>query len=125
MATTDDPAEQLTVYLTQAIGRAAGVFSNRPPVDPQHALALGEAVALFNLADEFGLVAAVRATVDADLGYDVYARLSEAMKTYYLGQAARPSGSPPGRPSGQSRPPHRPPRSPESRFRDGRPRPAP
>jgi hypothetical protein len=114
--------EGLTDYLTQAIGRAAGVFSTRPPADPQHALALGEAVALFNLADEFGLVGVVRRTVDADLGYDVYARLSEAMKRYYLGQTPRSAGGGSTPPAGQPRPPHRP-HTPGARHRDRRPRP--
>ena len=109
----------LIAYLAQAIHRAGGVYARRPVDDPQHPLALGEVVALFNLADEFGLMPRLREAVDRQAGHDVYARLSEAMKAYYLGLPARssapPGGSrPPGsRPSGQRPPPrlsgHRPP----------------
>jgi hypothetical protein len=95
----------LLAYLAQAIVRASGVYTRRPVDDPQHPLALGEVVALFNLADEFGLMPRLREAVDRQAGHDVYGRLSEAMKAYYLGLPARSSAL-----AGGSRPPgHRPP----------------
>jgi hypothetical protein len=111
----------LIAYLAQAIVRASGVYSRRPVDDPQHPLALGEVVALFNLADEFGLMPRLREVVDRQAGQDVYGRLSEAMKSYYLGLPARSSA-----PAGGSRPPaHRPPgqRPPAPRSTGHRPPP--
>ena len=131
----------LVAYLAQAIVRASGVYTRRPVDDPQHPLALGEVVALFNLADEFGLMPRLREAVDRQVGQDVYGRLSEAMKGYYLGLPARSSAPPGGarppahRPPGQRPPPprstghrppaHRPPQPGHGNYRppDGRPPP--
>jgi hypothetical protein len=99
MVAGEGMSEALIAYLAQAIHRASTVYGNRPRSDPQHALALGEAVALFNLADEFGLIDAVRHEVDGRAGRDVYRGLSGAMKAYYLGGAR--GGEPPRSPSGQ------------------------
>lgn len=106
MAQPDMSPEALTAYLAQAIQRAAGVYGSRRQADPAHALALGEAVALFNLADEFGLIAEVRRAADQLVGRDVYRGLSEAMKAYYLGAASGPAPGEPGR-AGAARPPTR------------------
>lgn len=95
--------EALVAYLTQAIARSSAVYATRPVDDPQHPLALGEVVALFNLADEFGLIGRLRELVDAQLGHDVYGRLSEAMKRYYLGARAGDRGA--GRLPAGPRPP--------------------
>jgi hypothetical protein len=118
--------EALVDYLAQAIVRASGVYARRPVDDPQHPLALGEVVGLFNLADEFGLMARLRAAIDRQAGHDVYGRLSDAMKAYYLGLPTRPApGGGPQRPPGQRPPAHRPPQSGRGGYRppDGRPRP--
>jgi hypothetical protein len=110
--------EALVDFVSRALLRATGVYGTRPTDDPQHALALGEAVALFNLVDEFGLMADVRQQVDQQAGKDVYRGLSEAMKRFYLGgasvpaagrpdltrpaapSATRPASGPAGRPGG-------------------------
>jgi hypothetical protein len=122
--------EALVAYLTQAIARSSAVYATRPVDDPQHPLALGEVVALFNLADEFGLIGRVRQAVDAQLGHDVYGRLSEAMKRYYLGLGGPARGRGPGQPPAAGRPagprppgprPPTPPRGEPPRARGHRP----
>lgn len=94
--TNEQPA--LVAYLAAAIVRASSVYRERASDDPAHPLALGEVVALFNLADEFGLVAELRPLVDRTAGHDVYRALSEAMKAYYLRPvASAPQAGPPPR----------------------------
>jgi hypothetical protein len=105
MSGTSLGSDQLATYLAVAIVRASRTFSARPPADPQHALALGEVVALFNLADEFGLIGAVRSQADQQLGRDAYAALSSAMKSYYLGSSTPARASDTSRHSG-GRPRH-------------------
>jgi hypothetical protein len=92
MPTREPTSEALVDYMVQAILRAREVYTGRGQDEPMYALALGETVALFNLADEFGLIGEVRRQVDQQAGRDVYGGLSEAMKAYYLGVDARPAG---------------------------------
>ncbi len=71
--------------------------------DPAAQLALGEALALFRLADEFGLISDLRAQVDQRTGRDTYRYFSEAMRAQFGLGPERPHRGPPAR-----RPPRRP-----------------
>jgi hypothetical protein len=83
----------------------------------QRALPLGEALALFNLADQFGLIDALRADLDRRLGADAYLTFSEAMKAALLDRG--PGAAAPGRPPGEqpTRPGPRPGRPGQGRGR--------
>src|SRR5215210_8172927 len=110
-----DP-EAVTAYIVDEVARALAAHERAPRGTIQRALPLGETLALFNLADQFGLIDDVRAELDSRLGGDVYLAFSEAMKAAILdrggapdggGGGARPGGPPGGhrpRPGGQGRP---------------------
>lgn len=95
--------EDLLAYLVEALERATRTYEGRPPTDPVRQLALGEALALFRLADEFGLISDLRAQVDQRTGRDTYRYFSEAMRAQFGLGPERPHRGPPAR-----RPPRRP-----------------
>ncbi len=109
-------AESLTDYVADEIARALDAHRRAARGTVQRALPLGEALALFNLADQFGLIDAVRADLDRRLGVDAYLTFSEAMKGALLDRG--PGAAAPGRPPGEQ--PARP--GPQGgRARDARP----
>ena len=91
-------AESLADYVADEIVRALDAHRRAARGTVQRALPLGEALALFNLADQFGLIDAVRADLDRRLGADAYLTFSEAMKGALLdrGLGAAAPGRPPG-----------------------------
>ncbi|HEX5505641.1 MAG TPA: hypothetical protein VFW96_23690 [Thermomicrobiales bacterium] len=90
----------LTAYLADEIARALAAHERAARGTAQRLLPLGEALALFNLADQFGLIGDVRARLDRGPGIDTYRAFSEAMKGALLDRGVPPSGSPrPGAPS--------------------------
>ena len=109
--------ETLMAYVVDEIARALSAHERAARGTAQRTLPLGEALALFNLADQFGLMDGVRAALDRRLGGNVYLTFSEAMKAALLdrgsppGGGNRPGGSPPGgprqRPGQQGRPAQR------------------
>jgi hypothetical protein len=72
--------EGLVSYLADQIRRAVEQLRAKQPGDPVRTLALGGAVELFNLAEQFGLMAQVRTLADARAGEDTYAAISQAMQ---------------------------------------------
>lgn len=90
--------EGLVSYLADQIRRAVEQLKAKPPGDPVRTLALGGAVELFNLAEQFGLMAQVRALADARAGEDAYAAVSQAMQA--LLRPGRPEGGQGGEPRG-------------------------
>jgi len=108
--------ESVTAYIVDEVARAFAAHDRAARGTVQRTLPLGEMLALFNLADQFGLIDRVRAELDGRRGGDAYLAFSEAMKAALLdrGQAGGGGGGgrPPerGRDSRQGRPDHRPPR---------------
>jgi hypothetical protein len=84
--------EGLIVYLADHIQRAIGAVRAKPTSDPTRTLALGGAVELFNLAEQFGLMADVRELADERVGGNAYAAISQAMQELLRG--GRPPGGP-------------------------------
>jgi hypothetical protein len=121
--------EGVAAYIADEIARAFGAHDRAATGTVQRVLPLGEMLALFNLADQFGLIDQVRADLDRRRGSNAYLAFSEAMKTALLDRGfgsepgtsgPRPGGpprnNPPGpRPAGPARPP--------DRNRDNRPGP--
>ena len=111
--------ESLTAYIVDEVARALAAHERAARGTVQHTLPLGEALALFNLADQFGLIDAVRTALDRRLGTNAYLAFSEAMKAALLdrgasgdgGGGARPGHPSPGgqrqRPGQQGRPDQR------------------
>lgn len=104
----------VAAYIGDEIARALGAHERAARGSVQRHLPLGEALALFNLADQFGLIDRVRADLDRRLGRDAYAAFSEAMKAALLDRGFGPAG-------GASRPAAPRPRRPPDREPGGRP----
>jgi hypothetical protein len=120
--------ESVAAYIADEIARAFGAHDRATSGSVQRVLPLGEMLALFNLADQFGLIDQVRADLDRRRGNNAYLAFSEAMKAALLdrgfgqepGSAGpRPGGPPrnnpqgtrsPGPPGRQGRNDNRPPR---------------
>ena len=100
-----DP-EAMIAYIVDEIARALAAHERAARGTVQRALPLGETLALFNLADQFGLIDDVRADLDRRLGGDVYLAFSEAMKAAILDRGAPGGGggNRPGGPAGGNRP---------------------
>lgn len=101
-----DP-EAVTAYIVDEIARALAAHERAQRGTVQRALPLGETLALFNLADQFGLIDDVRSDLDSRLGGDVYLTFSEAMKAAILDRGGAPGGgggNRPGGPPGGNRP---------------------
>jgi hypothetical protein len=109
--------EAVAAYLTGEIARAFAAHQRAAPGTVQRQLPLGEMLALFNFADQFGLLDAVRADLDHRQGRNSYLAFSEAMKDALLDRGF-------GTPGGQPPPYHDEPRPnrPPTQRRDG-PRP--
>ncbi len=98
--------EGLTSYLADQIRRAVEQLKTKPPSDPVRTLALGGAVELFNLAEQFGLMAQVRALADARAGEDTYAAVSQAMRALLRPGRSAGEGGRGGEPRGDRGPRH-------------------
>ena len=116
--------EAVAAYIVDEIVRAFAAHDRAALGTVQRVLPLGEMLALFNLADQFGLLDQVRAELDRRRGGNGYLAFSEAMKTALLDRGFGPAPAPPGpRPGDPQRGgPPAPQRQPE-RGRDGRPGP--
>lgn len=90
-----DP-DSIAGYLADEIVRALAAHDRAAPGTVQRLLPLGEMLALFNFADQFGLLDSVRAALDRRLGSDAYARFSDAMKAALLDRGAGPARGEPG-----------------------------
>ncbi len=114
----DFDEESLAAYIVDEIARAFAAHERAARGSVQRILPLGEMLALFNLADQFGLIDDVRADLDRRLDRNAYLAFSEAMKRALLDQGASPppsgGGGRPALPPGPrgGRPP--------DRFRDDR-----
>lgn len=86
--------ESLTAYLADEIARALAAHERAARGTAQRLLPLGEALALFNLADQFGLIGDVRARLDRGAGVDTYRAFSEAMKGALLDRGQPAAGAP-------------------------------
>lgn len=110
--------ESLAGYIVDEAARAFGQHDAAAPGSVQRLLSLGELLALFNLADQFGLLDRVRADLGRRLGRDAYLAFSEAMKAALLDRggtpAPRDAAPRPARP-----PDRRPPRGGEAGGRRG------
>ena len=120
----DLDGESVVAYIVDEITRALGAHERAARGSVQRHLPLGEALALFNFADQFGLIDRVRADLDRRLGHDAYVAFSEAMKAALLDRGFGPGGGAPrptaprpnrppdrepgGRPGWQDRPASRP-----------------
>lgn len=107
----DEPERgALITYIVDEVGRGFAAHDRAAGGTIQRALPLGEMLALFNLADQFGLLDEVRATLDRRRGDNAYLAFSEAMKNALLdrgfGPGPRPGG-PPRPAGGGQRPPGR------------------
>lgn len=104
-------AEAVVEYIVEEIARALGAHEAAASGSVQRVLPLGEMLALFNLADQFGLIDRVRADLDQRLGRNAYLAFSEAMKTALLDRGFGPGGGPrPATPPRSDAPrPNRPP----------------
>lgn len=74
--------DELTQYLMDEIRRAIDDYAARP-VGNERTLAVGRALALFNLADRFQMAAQVREQLRQLTGADVYLVFSDAMRDIY------------------------------------------
>lgn len=110
--------ESVVAYIVDELARALAAHDRAQRGSVQRVLPLGEMLALFNLADQFGLIDRVRVAVDRLVGKNAYLTFSEAMKAALLDQGfgpTPPGGSPPrpgpprgGPPQGRpNRPPER------------------
>jgi len=120
----------VAAYIADEIARAFEAHDRAARGAVQRVLPLGEMLALFNLADQFGLIDQVRADLDRRRGSNAYLAFSEAMKAAMLDRGfetesgaigQRPSSPPRNSPQGarapgSSRPP--------DRSRDNRPGPS-
>jgi hypothetical protein len=121
--------ESVAAYVADEIARAFGAHDRAAAGSVQRVLPLGEMLALFNLADQFGLIDQVRADLDRRRGGNAYLAFSEAMKAALLDRGLgpepgaagpHPGGQPRNNPSGARTPgASRPP----DRSRDSRPGP--
>lgn len=118
---SDEPVvdgETLTLYLTDAIDRALQAHLRAAPGTVRRTMSLGEALALFNLADQFGVMDAVRRALMLQTGRDAYLEFSSSMKDALLDRGLSPSAPRDSRPRGGSGAPrperHRPPKHPRS-----------
>ncbi len=114
--------EDIARYIVDEIARAFGAHERAARGTVQRVLPLGEMLALFNLADQFGLIDRVRADLDARFDGNAYLAFSEAMKDALLdrgfgpgGGAAVGAGWPAPRTAARWRPAARAPRRPRSR----------
>jgi hypothetical protein len=97
--------EGLVSYLADQIRRAVEQIRTKPPDDLLRTLALGGAVELFNLAEQFGLMAQVRQTADVRAGEDTYGLISQAMQALLRpGRRREGEGGRGGRPPGRQGP---------------------
>lgn len=87
--------ETLTDYLVDEIERAQRAHVRAAPGTVQRTLALGETLALFNIADQFGLIDRVRRALARPGGRDAYLEFSNSMKEALLDRGRAP-GTPPG-----------------------------
>lgn len=95
--------ESVAAYIIDEIARALAAHDRAARGSVQRVLPLGEMLALFNLADQFGLIDRVRTGVDRLVGKNAYLTFSEAMKAALLDQGFGPTppGGPGPRPSPQ------------------------
>lgn len=103
-------ADVVAAYIVDEITRALEAHERAARGTVQRTLPLGECLALFTLADQFGLIDQVRADLDERIGGNAYLRFSEAMKAALLDRGFGPGGS------------QAPPRPNQPHDRDARPR---
>ncbi len=84
--------EDIARYIVDEIARAFGAHERAARGTVQRVLPLGEMLALFNLADQFGLIDRVRADLDARFDGNAYLAFSEAMKDALLDRGFGPGG---------------------------------
>jgi hypothetical protein len=79
----EDLAGELAEYLGESLARLLRGMLAKAPEERSRLTDLGQAVALLQVADRFGVVADVRELADAALGQDAYALVSQAMREVY------------------------------------------
>lgn len=94
--------DTLTQYLVDEIDRALQAHARAERGTVQRTMALGEALALFNVADQFGLMDALRRALTEVTGQDAYLRFSANMKDALLDRGRGPDSTAPGRPRGSN-----------------------
>lgn len=92
-AVTEDELDEdsLADYIVDEVARAFEAHDRAGRGTVQRILPLGEMLALFNLADQFGLIDRVRADLDSRRGANAYLAFSEAMKAALLDRGFGPS----------------------------------
>jgi hypothetical protein len=90
----EEISEELAGYLGESLARVLRGMLAKAPEERSRLTDLGQAVALLQVADRFGVVAEVRELADAALGQDAYALVSRAMREVY---GVREGGSGGGR----------------------------
>lgn len=120
---SDEPvvdAETLTLYLVDAIDRALQAHARATPGTVRRTMSLGEALALFNTADQFGVIDAVRHALTLRTGRDAYLDFSSSMKDALLDRGLPPDAPRDNRPRGGSGVPRPERRGPPKHPRGGR-----
>lgn len=119
----DEPVvdgETLTLYLIDAIDRALQAHTRAAPGTVRRTMSLGEALALFNLADQFGVMDALRRALTLRTGRDAYLDFSSSMKDALLDRGLAPDAPRDNRARGGSGVPRSERHGPSRRPRGGR-----
>lgn len=98
---SDEPVvdgETIALYLVDAIDRALLAHGRAAPGAVRRTMSLGESLALFNLADQFGLLDTVRRALTLRTGRDAYLDFSSSMKDALLDRGLAPDAPRDNRP---------------------------
>jgi hypothetical protein len=79
----EEADDELAEYLGESLARVLRGMLEKAPEERSRLTDLGQAVALLQVADRFGVIAEVRQLADARLGRDAYTLVSQAMREVY------------------------------------------